>query len=467
MLSFPHEGLRIVEAMFREERDARALHRLAQACHRVSPVVIEDPPHGLIIDLVGCDRLFARSGGASGTIDRVEAMLRAWGIRSRIAMAATATMARAWARHGTDMVGAASFRAARVVDSESHARLRDSLPVESLEISTEAAAALAAVRIRTIGDLRAIPRSTIPVRYGVGTLRRLDEMDGRRTEVMNPVVFEEETAVAETFAGPVRDGRVIERRLADLIRRIASELRRRGRLAMDVELRARRPDRADWFDMVRCAQGTRRGGHLWCLLRPIASRIPLDDGIDGIRLRVLKDRRDVDRVGSFWRGLSPLEDEDPSCGRLLDRIVARFGDDAVVRFQPRPGHIPEDQCRLASESRSGCDRDPVGEASVECLARLGRDPRQRPTLMLDPAERIGVTMCDHRPCEISWRSERCLVHAAHGPESIGIPWWRDRKIRFHADARREYWRVVMESGPWLWVFRRSSDDRWFVQGIWA
>ena len=63
---------------------------------------------------------------------------------------------------------------------------------------------------------------------------------------------------------------------------------------------------------------------------------------------------------------------------------------------------------------------------------------------------------------------------AIGPETIGAPWWRrsdpeDDGAATGGDGgrRREYWSVRLDDGVAIWIFRASSNGRWFVQGIWA
>ena len=458
------------EVAWREDRDACVLHSLALQCHWVTPVVALDSPRGLILDLRGCERLIDRHGGEVVVIDRVESMLRRSGIHGRLAIANTAALARGWARHGAGLVGPDAFRRGRVIRADEHRLVLDRLPIAALELDPDVERALSAVRIRTVGELRSLPRSTVPVRYGLGTLRRLDETEGRRPEVLTPVVFEEPVEVVGRFAGPARDPRAIDVHVAELARTLASQLLRRGLFAVELEIRATRPDRSDWFDLVRCAVGARRASHLWSLLRPASSRIPLDDGIDEIRILLTRSRLATDHVGVFWTDVgAPAQMQD--CEDLLDRVVARFGDESVRRFAPRRDHVPERQCRLVDVAEDGGVSDTIAAESMASLDRfLGRfayDPRHRPTVMLDPVERIEV-MHDHgRPVEIMWRGRRHRIRHVQGPESIGVPWWRSRGGSEDADARREYWRATPEIGPWMWIFRRSSDDRWFVQGLWA
>jgi protein ImuB len=55
--------------------------------------------------------------------------------------------------------------------------------------------------------------------------------------------------------------------------------------------------------------------------------------------------------------------------------------------------------------------------------------------------------------------ERIVRH--WGPERIETLWWRGPSVR------RDYYRVATESGAHLWLFRRLTDNRWFLHGVFA
>ena len=45
-----------------------------------------------------------------------------------------------------------------------------------------------------------------------------------------------------------------------------------------------------------------------------------------------------------------------------------------------------------------------------------------------------------------------------GPERIETSWWCGSTIR------RDYWRVEIDNGRWLWVYRNLDDHRWYLHG---
>ena len=71
---------------------------------------------------------------------------------------------------------------------------------------------------------------------------------------------------------------------------------------------------------------------------------------------------------------------------------------------------------------------------------------------------------------LTWRGERLELAESVGPEPIARRWWRD--VLRESDLtgpgpERQYHRVRDRAGRWLWVFRRTDNGSWFVQGVWA
>src|SRR5689334_3742931 len=62
------------------EAEERLILALAALCDRFTPLVALDPPHGLMLDITGCDHLFGNEGGL---LDAVRRLAGRNGLRSR------------------------------------------------------------------------------------------------------------------------------------------------------------------------------------------------------------------------------------------------------------------------------------------------------------------------------------------------------------------------------------------------
>jgi protein ImuB len=95
----------------------------------------------------------------------------------------------------------------------------------------------------------------------------------------------------------------------------------------------------------------------------------------------------------------------------------------------------------------------------------------RPTALLERPETIDVMSVtpEGPPQWLRWRGGEYAVIASSGPERIAEEWWRSAEFDCRA---RDYFRVQINDGRWLWVFRVRGGNEdagagWFVHGEWT
>ena len=491
-------------------RAMKALARLAVGCLRFAPIAAVDGDHGILLDIRGCDRWLSSRGGESGLLDRIETTFRRAGFAVRTAIADTVVAARAWAVWRPAAFPPSPSPSSsppsrtppprvdpRRVPSEAIWSALDPLPVECLELDVDVVDRLHQVNVRRVGELRRLPRTALPARYGPVLHRRLDQAVGRGGDAfvearVVPVRPADRVLASRTFAGPVRSAEAIELAMVDLVGELHDRLQTIAAGARILRIVAERVDAPDWIDQVELARATRRPSHLWSVLEPLVQRLPLDVGIDTLALEAARHRRLRDRSAPIVPGAVDRA-EDPhleeSFAAFVDLVQARFGGEAMRRFDPTSGHTPEDRMRMrpfdASDERRtrrdvacgerGASEDSLGVAIRQAIAATG----PRPTSWLDHPEEITVDIDididGGRPVAIQWRGRRRAVTVASGPESIGAPWWRRAIVpgsgidgaASTVVPRRDYWCVQFDGGGAIWVFRASSTGRWFVQGVWS
>ena len=79
-----------------EPADRKLLERIADWCERFSPLVALDPPHGLFFDVTGATHLF---GGERAMLENVRRAIAGQGFSIRLALAGSASAARALASY--------------------------------------------------------------------------------------------------------------------------------------------------------------------------------------------------------------------------------------------------------------------------------------------------------------------------------------------------------------------------------
>ena len=500
MASTPSNGFRpesTLQSPSTPRRDRADLRRLATACLRFAPVTVVDGEAGILLDLSGCRRLLKRKGGETGLLDRMERCFTRHGFTFSMAIADTAVAARAWAgyrdawrpydvrhdvherrtrdRMSATLVDGTPSSDHRIIPSGEHADRLAGLPVEAIDLDSDTLESLRAVNVRLVGELRRLPRAALPARYGAAVLHRIDQATGRAPTILDPVRPPEAVSVRREFDGPVRSREAIELAIADLLKDLRQRLGRIEAGACVVRLKAERPMTDDWIEVVEPRRPTRRRGRLWTMLQPAIERIPLDEGIDALELEVPRHRRLAHESSPMIHSAGPgqgvrgVERIDVEATEFIEAVQARFGPTTVQRMSASSGHVPEDESRIVCVD--GTPSDMSGPHAAKTATALGGEVR--PTVIHRPPIPIEVRCDDGIPVSMFREGTPYSVGFARGPERIGAPWWRSpgrdgvRDGALLREHRRDYWRLELESGTWVWVFQASSDRRWFLHGTWA
>jgi protein ImuB len=409
-------GLRVEER--RPAAEAALLDRLARWALRFTPVVSIEPPCTVLAEVRGSLDLF---GGAMALCRRALGGLHDSGLQASLALAPTPRGALWLARAD---VGMSVTRATAMADIASR------LPLSCLQWPADTIAALAGLGVRNVADLLRLPRAGFVARFGPRLLDELDEGVGRRPEPRRrhvvPERFDEQHELpVETAAMPG-----VQPMLGRLLENLGAFLRARAAgvtgLRLDLLHRGQPPTRIR-IGLVRPAGDA---AHLSGLVAERLARERLPAPVHALRLRsgvllplALRDAR------LFERGQSA----DPEAtARLLDRLRARLGQDAVFGVCPVPEHRPERAWRIA---------EPGGTAAP------GQWPVTRP-------ERPLWMLVEPQPYD-GW--EGTLVT---GPERIETGWWDGH------DVRRDYYVALTRAGVRLWLFRERPPGRgWFLHGV--
>ena len=439
------------------ERDRKALRSLAVWARRFSPVVSEDPPGGLLLDIAGCERVF---GGEAPLLKRFTGSLRAFGFHARAAVADTVGCAWAVARFGAqDDTHVASGQERMALSP---------LPVAALRLEDAVCQNLFEVNIERVEHLFALARNQLFGRFGADLLLRLDQATGYAFEPVRPLAVSELPFVERVFQGPVKDLEL----LFDVVQAMTEEIVQK----LDVEqVGARRVDlvleRSDAPALRRTLALTRPSvdaKHLFALLRPKVEVANLGFGVERLVLT-------ASRVSTLQHRQKPVFADavsegglDRETGELLDVLVERCGHDRVLRAERVESHVPEQAIRAYS----------VLEPAAKPRKRIRQRTKDRPSVLFERPEPIEmiVVKSDGSPAWMRWRSTECRILSVQGPERIGAPWWQSGRKRAAGTeggildrclAHRDYYKVQDDRGRWLWLFHGLDSRRWFVHGEWA
>lgn len=499
--------------------DRRALIRLARWCGRYGPgrnidvapaaggedgdLVLD---HGLWIDIAGVAHLF---GGETALLDDLARRLSGFGLTARLGLADTLGAAHALARHA-----AAGSRDGPHGDRSwnrcPEGRCREHLaplPVEALRLVRPTAMALRRLGLRRIGDLYAVPRSSLERRFreptaGTGVLARLDQALGQRPEPRRPLRDVPALVLGRGLEAPLVSAAGVEAEARLLIERLCAVLDARGLGARRIRLVLYRADGT----MAEASAGTsapiRSAPRIMALLADKLARLDAGHGIDMLTIEVPVAERLAPAAAPLEARLAGAAAADPA--ELVDRLSSRLGAGRVAVLASRASHIPEraETRRPALHGHGALHGG--GGASLWASEVLGSAPR--PMILLERPEPITVTaeVPDGAPAVFSWRRTTRRITRAEGPERIAAEWWRSLSAhrsassfpessspeqdtplaagrdglgvlqpRSDAPRTRDYYRIEDRDGAGYWVFRNGlygdtdagGPPAWFLHGL--
>ncbi len=426
--------------------DAAALRRLALwALQHYAPIVTPDPPDGLVIDTTGADHLH---GGEAHMLTGLVNRLGASGIYARAAIADSWGAAYAAARFRADPVC--------IIPPGAAGEAVSSLPIPGLRIAPETVTGLHVLGFATIGDVLAVPRAPLVLRFGPLLGRRLDQIEGRISEPVDPLRDPELATVRKVFGEPIGAPETIARYTAGLVHDLCHALEKRGLGARRLDLLFHRVDNSLQAIRVGTAHAVRDEKRL---IRLLCDRIETIDPGFGIEIMDLTATL-AEPLVLQQAASSLIEDEQADLAGLVDVIANRIGAARLYRIAPVESDVPERSFR----------RIPPLAPDVGTSWQEGWP---RPARLLARPEPIEVMalLPDHPPASFTWRGVRRLVKRADGPERIFGEWWkRDAELA----AVRDYFQVEDAEGERFWLFRSGNEaeaasgaGRWFLHGIFA
>lgn len=493
----------------------RALELLADWMVRFSPKVTVDPtprggdaeflptPDGLLLDVTGADHLW---GGPYPLLMNLTTRLQQLGFSVRTALAPTIGAAWALARYGPGDVSmitgpnmitgpklpAEKFKvpayinsglapravaptedatargpclslwpagsyAPRQEPSELENALRP-LPTAALRLNQQTCLDLAAVGIERIEHLLGLPRASLPARYGQEVLRRWDQACGYIAEPIALRRPPEPIRVRQTFDGPTTQLETVLRAIEQLLQQLANLLYERHRGVRELEIKLERGLDPPITQKIGLGQPCGKARHLWAMLRPRAENLHLGHGVEVITLTAVSVEPIPYRPNALWRTDREVG-ETQALQEWLDTLVNRFGPQYVLAPAPMASHIPEQACRLAPVNQASC----IIQGAAEAWLNSGAPGLDRPSRLLDQPEPAAGTALqpDHPPGQLRWRGQPYAVRAGTGPERMVI------RSAIGGEQTRDYFKVQLADGRWLWVFRHLETGQWFVHGLWA
>lgn len=420
----------------RDEADEQlALREAALAMLRFTPGV-SLRPSGLIMEVAASLRLF---GGKRRLLKQLKTEWDALGLDTSMGIAPTAGGATLLA-HGTTPDHP---RWAQSTDLQ--AKL-DPLPVHLLEGAQNHLPTLAGIGCTSLAHLRRLPRSGVARRFGPALLTELDQAYGLAAEPQLWFSAPERFKVRLELAARVEHAEALVFAAGRLTTQLAGWLVARHAAVSTLTLTLhhavwRRSNPTHTPLVIRLSEPCRDPQHLQGLLRERLSVQVLDAPVEELSLEA----DDVSVALAPNQELFPTsQSEAVTLNRLIEKLRARLGHDAVRHVHSETDHRPEKAWKHTTTKSSKS-------------ALLPTTLAPRPTWLLQSPRPLPVR--EHRPFHGS-----SLILLA-GPERIEAGWWDDARVA------RDYYIAENTLGQLLWIFRErkalEQADAWYLHGLFA
>lgn len=440
-------------------RDAEALQTVAHALLAFTPTVVPAPPDGLLAEVQASLRCF---GGPVRLWQRMADALAPLGHQVQRAQAPTALGALLLARAGDEPDPPSQLTRSPLCSAEPawdtlHQRLLR-LPAAWFAPDAAAFAQFEAMGLRTVADLRRQPRAGLARRFGPELLVMLDRAWGSAPDPLEPIEpplrFHSH---AELWARADNTDALLAGAQVLLARLLAWAQARHARvqsfqllLHHESRLRANSQGEAGVHVSrleITLAEPTGDARHLHAVLRERLAREPLAAPVLSLSLVC-----DAPVLGPPPNGeLFPSQaGQREGLLRLVERLQARLGPEAVHRLAVHADHRPE----RATLRQSFTTLDRLPAATPPPAAPFTR--LTRPAWLLPQPQPLPER--DARP----WLAGEPL-HLIAGPERIETGWWDGDLVC------RDYFIAQTAAGPLLWIYRLrpappAGEPGWFLHG---
>ncbi|HEX6306813.1 MAG TPA: hypothetical protein VFZ69_01430 [Longimicrobiales bacterium] len=426
--------------------DVVELAPLEAALIESAPRLALDPPR-VWLDVRGLDAAAVHAA----VRDRLEGL----GVRVRCGAGARPVTAAAAAR------AAADDRLVCVHAGEERSFL-SARPLDVLGLEDPLLGWLADVGITTCGELAAIAREAVEVRFGAEAVQwwKLARGEDERRFFL-PVPPEQPNASIDFVDYVVTDPERLTFTTNALLGGICEQMRERGTHARRLLLRLPLANGAVWERTLKTARPTADRAAWLRLARALLERLTVPDAVAGVAVQ-------VESTESAAAVQGDLFDAGFATASAMETAVARLMEDQgdVVLEPIVSGHPLVDR---RGEFRPLTMREVLQRGEGAASAAPGQSPAAMTdepvglTLQLLPEPRpIAVETIERRDhiVPIRYRDGRwqAIVHAA-GPDRVSGGQW-------DATYAREYFRAVTTAGTLVWLFRDAGRDRWFLHGWW-
>jgi protein ImuB len=476
---------------------ATGREEVLRALSRLAPRLDDDGRGAFFLGLQGMDRLLAPAEGGTAPVEErfgrgVIAALKEVGFEAAVAVADHPFVAWVAALRACPPGSVRGFEMSSgpiaVVPPGGGATFLHHVTLSSLGLSPPAAQLLSLLGVDTAGALLRLPPGALSLRLGPEgrRLERLCRREGPFAHPSSEAIPDEVESASLDLDGPVEDQESLLFIAKSLLDRLVASLRHSGKAIITLTVVARLDDRSQVVHAIAPAEPTLDARALLDLIRLWLGSTPFGAPVTALTLLASRTGSAQARQLGLFR--QKEEQEALAMQKAIARLVAAFGNGAVVKAELEETYRPEERVRwvpfiekddrererglqareAAGGSRKGgrgaaggpgaAGEHGMGGATVGAAAKRGARNAEPGRMVLRLLQ---------RPEAVIWigdwlrRAGRAPVRVleAEGPHRLAGGWWEGTR----SFDRSYFWLSTREEGL-LWIFRDEREGGVFLQG---
>jgi protein ImuB len=321
------------------------------------------------------------------------------------------------------------------------------IPIATLRWPEEVVATLESMGVRAVGDCLRLPREGFARRFGPELLLHLDQLLGRAPQPQRTFIARERFSLRRDFEIDLEGHESLLLHLEPFFEALENFLRSRQSGVQSLELRLRHRDHPPTRMVLRFVRPTADASHALAVLAERMERLELPAPVTAARMR----------SGPLWplemetiahRTLADSTQAAPqTLTRLIERLRARLGDEAVYSLDCVSEHRPELASRVTEPQV--CAHRKKSQAGKQSNRPVSALPR--PFWLLPQPQPLQA--------QRGWPHFEGKLELLQGPERIESGWWDGN------DICRDYYLAATPRGLRVWIYRERKSKRWFLHGI--
>ena len=326
----------------------------------------------------------------------------------------------------------------------------DLLPLRLMCADERLLTLLEGVGVRSCGELAALDREAVEVRFGADAVQLWQWSRGEDTRRMFATSPSERLHASTDFIDyVVTDPERLIFVANALFATVCDQLRARGEHARRICLTLTLANNTAWQRTIRPARPTASRVVWLRLTRTLLEKLTVPDSVAGVMIEVEATEPAAAVQGDLFDvGFATASALESAVGRLIEL-------QGNILVKPLRSQHPR------ADKRTEWQVDELSAKLLTDVAAASTPPELRLQLLAEPREVLVETVPrrDHvvpvRYRDGQWRQ----IITVAGPDRISGGKWEGAYAR-------EYFRAVTVEGKLVWLFRDAKTDRWYIQGQW-